>query len=131
MKTTYLIVPAMTDQAGQCRIVAREDWDTRQSALADYRANPDKWAEVGLMSSRGFLVCISAPPSVAEAITDSQPLAAGTTFTFDITAAELENLKLRDLLHRITMDASGTGCDGLCTVDEALINEANNFLTPD
>lgn len=72
---TLLIVPAMTDQAGQCRIVAREGKGT----LADYRAEPRNWTEVGIMNSRGDLVCIE--PEFNDLYNDV-PLAAGTLWYF-------------------------------------------------
>ena len=48
---TAYIVPALTNQAGQCRIVARAG--VPASAREDYRAHPDTWQEVGLMNSPG------------------------------------------------------------------------------
>lgn len=84
---TYLIVPAVTDQGGQCRIVARDHAKQQPfapSALAQYRDNPDDWKEVGLMNSRGRLVCLQAHRLVHEELADCAPLAAGMTFTFNL-----------------------------------------------
>jgi hypothetical protein len=65
---TYLIVPAWSDQAGQCRIVVRNGLPA--DALADYRATPDYWIDVGLMNSRGELVYLDAPKSVVQEFRD-------------------------------------------------------------
>ena len=78
MTTTLLIVPAWSDQAGQCRIVARHG--TPFKALQDYRENPDPWLEVGLMDSKGYVRCIV--PGFAS-IKDDEPLVAGTSYYFD------------------------------------------------
>ena len=56
MQTLY-IVPALTDIAGQCRIVARDYFEG--SARDNYRKEPEQWREVGLMNSRGKLVCFA------------------------------------------------------------------------
>jgi len=71
----YYIVPALTDQAGQCRIVFREGFTG--SARDDYRSQPDAWSDVGLMNSRGQLVCLQAPAQVAKEFKDCEPLMAG------------------------------------------------------
>lgn len=80
---TYLIVPAWSDQAGQCRIVCRthDGWESRPG-LREYRDHPEIWLEAGLMNSRGELVCLNARPAHYHEIRDCQPLMAGTTFTF-------------------------------------------------
>ncbi len=79
MTTSVYIVPAMTDQAGQCRIVAREG--KVSSARDDYRRNPDAWHEIGLMNSRGMLVCLSADNlAVVEELKACEPLMAGLEF---------------------------------------------------
>lgn len=71
---TALIVPAMTDQAGQCRIVSRAgNWP---NALDDYRKSPQKWKEVGLMNSQGRLVCVDDSNLRVE-LQDCEPLMAG------------------------------------------------------
>jgi hypothetical protein len=76
--TTYLIVPAFSDQAGQCRIVMRPGPAPRgRSALMHYRNYPDQWREAGLMNSSGQLVCLDAPDHVREEFIDCQPLMAG------------------------------------------------------
>lgn len=76
---TYLIVPACTDQAGQCRIAQREG--DIADALKDYRADPDAWSDVGLMNSRGNLVCLNAPSVVYQEFKSMEPLMAGTQVT--------------------------------------------------
>jgi hypothetical protein len=130
MKTTYTI--ADPDQAGQCRIVACDEHDFGMSALVHYGTQPDEWRAVGLMDAKGFLIAMTAPKGVIEAITDSQPLAAGTTFTFDITEAELENMKLRDLLHKLDADACASHDDAeIYTVSAALVEEIRKFLHPE
>lgn len=77
MQTLY-IVPAMTDPAGQCRIVSTEGKPKDPAAL--YRARPDLWKEFGLMNSRGKLVCANA---AGQEIKDMEPLMAGMTITLD------------------------------------------------
>jgi hypothetical protein len=70
---------AWTDQAGQCRIVAAQGPGT----LADYRRQPDRWSEVGLMNSAGKLVCLDAPRQVWDDMKADEPLAAGVTYRYD------------------------------------------------
>jgi hypothetical protein len=85
VKVTYLIVPAVTDQAGQCRIVKRQhDIDFKPPlGLRDYRDKPELWKEAGIMNSRGELVCLDCThPSHALHMKRDQPLMAGTTYTF-------------------------------------------------
>lgn len=79
---TVLIVPAWSDQAGQCRIVARSTDDPIRNALKDYREQPDQWLEVGLMNSQGKLVCYTGLPFELDEIEDCQPLSAGLVFEF-------------------------------------------------
>lgn len=83
MKTKSLyIVPALTDQAGQCRIVS---CDGKVSNARDsYRNHPQLWEEVGLMNSRGKLVCLDAPKHVWDEIKDCEPLAAGNQFVIEV-----------------------------------------------
>ncbi|RTL34275.1 MAG: hypothetical protein EKK53_26665 [Burkholderiales bacterium] len=78
--TTVYIVPAFSDQAGQCRIVARKGcWpDARDS----YRESPGAWVEIGLMDSSGHLRCLTAPTKVFNELRTSEPLAAGNVFQF-------------------------------------------------
>lgn len=77
---TALIVPAMTEMAGQCRIVMRDGATTQ--ALRDYRENPDAWKEVGIMNSRGKLVCLEDIPALREELQACEPLMAGLTFSW-------------------------------------------------
>lgn len=83
MKVTYLIVPALTDQAGQCRIVRTFHDDDQDRALSDYRRTPDLWDEAGVMSSRGRIVCLTALPQIYSDMQADEPLAAGLTYTYD------------------------------------------------
>ncbi|KVP75343.1 hypothetical protein WJ96_06165 [Burkholderia ubonensis] len=69
----------MTDQAGQCRIVSREG--KVASARDDYRRNPNAWKEIGLMNSRGRLVCVEADNlAVVDELKSCEPLMAGLQF---------------------------------------------------
>ena len=81
MTTTVYIHPAYTDQAGQCRIYATNE-PVDIDARTDYQVRPNLWREVGLMNSRGELVCFDGPREMRQTLVDSQPLMAGTTFTF-------------------------------------------------
>lgn len=83
MKTQYLIVPAWSDQAGQCRIVARSHEQQHPNPLQHYRQYDSQWKEVGVMNSQGKLVYLDAPAAVVQDFKDSEPLAAGLTFAFD------------------------------------------------
>lgn len=88
MATTFVIVPAWSDQAGQCRIVSVEHHDTYSDGrpmhlgLQDYRRNPDRWREAGLMDSRGKLVCLDASAEIQADIRSHEPLMAGLAFTY-------------------------------------------------
>lgn len=77
---TLLIVPAWSDQAGQCRIVMHPHDPPRP--LDHYRRHDGEWREVGLMNSRGELVCLDAPPAIYDEIKADEPLAAGTTYRY-------------------------------------------------
>lgn len=88
MKTQYLIVPAFSDQAGQCRIVARTHEHVHPQALQHYRNHADQWKEVGIMNSRGKLVCLDAPQLVIQDFKDCEPLGAGMTMSFDAVEVE-------------------------------------------
>lgn len=90
MKTCYLIVPAWSDQAGQCRIVSRTHEVIHPKSLQHYREFPSQWGEVGLMNSQGKLVCLDAPPAVIQELKDSEPLSAGVCWSFDAAEAEME-----------------------------------------
>jgi len=83
MLTSYLIVPAWSDQAGQLRIVAREHDTKFRMTLADYRNHPDLWKEVGLVNSDGRLKCIEAPVSVGLDLQAQQPLLPPTVYTYN------------------------------------------------
>jgi hypothetical protein len=82
MTISVFIVPALTDMASQCRIVARPG--SVSSARDDYRANPKAWREIGLTNSRGRLVCIDADNLVViDELKACEPLAAGLQFEVD------------------------------------------------
>lgn len=83
MLTTFLVVPAWSDQAGQLRIVSREHDNKFRLSLTDYRRAPDLWKDVGLVSSSGVLRCIEAHADVARYIRESEPIYPPSTFTFD------------------------------------------------
>lgn len=72
-RTTYLVVPAATDQAGQLRIVSRRA--SCALTLTDYRHAPDLWAEAGLVRAHdGALICLDAPARVHAEFIDLQPI---------------------------------------------------------
>lgn len=77
---TALIVPAATDVAGQCRIVARRG--DVPDALASYRENPDPWKEVGLMNSRGELASCEPYGNLVEELKSCEPLRAPLVVRF-------------------------------------------------
>jgi len=84
MKGTFYIVPAMTDQAGICRVVHREGhWSAKHS----YAAHPDAWAEAGVMSSHGTLVCLEGPRYVWDQLKQDEPLMAGLEIQYDTEAS--------------------------------------------
>ena len=75
---TYYIAPAVTELAGQCRIY-RHSKRVYNSAV-HYRLVPDEWTEVGLMSSQGKLVCLTAPKEVWQEMRECEPMAGGMCF---------------------------------------------------
>lgn len=77
---TYLIVPAVTDIAGQCRIVLHPNFNLQERPLAHYREHPDEWQDVGLMNSQGRIRCLDAPSEVWQEMRECEPLIAGTCF---------------------------------------------------
>lgn len=89
LKHHFLIVPAMTDQAGQCRIVHRVTPAHVSVGLNDYRDKPALWMEVGIMASDGHVVCLDAWPEVWKDMRDSEPLMASTTFSYKTTEDDL------------------------------------------
>lgn len=81
-QTTVYIVPAWSDQAGQCRIASRPG--KVENARDDYRNNPDAWKDIGIMNSQGRLVCIdSSNKNVYRELMECSPLAAGLTLFVD------------------------------------------------
>lgn len=86
----YLIVPAWSDQAGQCRIVRREHEIKHPDPLKHYRQYPEQWKEAGRMNSRGVVVALDATPEVLQEFRDCEPLMAGTSFDFPGAAPVME-----------------------------------------
>lgn len=84
-KGTLYIVPAWSDQAGQCRIVGIEQ--VVPNAAVSYRTQPSIWLDVGVMNSRGDLVCLAPRFGGAggfQMLQDSQPLMAGTQWEVEL-----------------------------------------------
>lgn len=81
----YLIVPALTDLASQCRIVRRSHEILHPDPLDHYERYPQQWTDVGFTNSRGKLVALRAGPDVVQDFRDSEPLCAGSCFTFNKT----------------------------------------------
>ena len=81
MRIIY-IAPAFSDQAGQCRIYATDAF-FNASAASHYKLHPRLWKEVGLMNSRGRLVCFEGTSQQRQDLTDDQPLMAGLTYTYN------------------------------------------------
>lgn len=85
MKTTYLLVPAFSDQAGKVRVVAMDhEWD-RAPGLVDYRANPELWREAGTVNSRGELVALDGGKEIWEDMKSCEPIFPPLTFTYEAT----------------------------------------------
>lgn len=79
--TTIYIAPAFSDQAGQCRIYAT-DALFNASTASHYKLHPGLWKEVGIINSRGKLVCFEGTAQQCQDLTDDQPLMAGLTYTY-------------------------------------------------
>lgn len=77
---TLYIAPAMTDQAGQCRIYSTPGKPRDTAAL--YRSNPEFFKEAGIMNSQGRVVCIEKAISWND-LKDMEPLMAGTVIRLD------------------------------------------------
>lgn len=75
---TAYIVPAFSDQAGQCRIVVAAGHIA--NARDSYRNYPKLWSEAGLMNSQGRLVCCEPLGDLVEQLKDCEPLVAGLQF---------------------------------------------------
>lgn len=80
--TTLYIKPALTNQAGQCRIYSFAGYSP-MSVRDHYAKYPELWKEVGIMNSRGKLVCFDGPDFQRQDLIDCQPLMAGLTFAYD------------------------------------------------
>lgn len=83
----FYIVPAWSDQAGQCRIVSRQV-EGRIDASASYRAAPELWAEAGIMNGRGKIVCLNDKHAFEE-MSQDEPLMAGMQYSLP-AAIEIE-----------------------------------------
>lgn len=97
MQGTLLIVPALTDQAGQCRIVGYPGTDyPGDNALRSYREHPSLWKDVGMMNSRGALVCLEPDYGACggwDELKACEPLMAGMELTVALADADyLEGL---------------------------------------
>ena len=78
---TVYIVPAWSDQAGQCRIVATDG--NVKDATASYRNQPERWMEVGHMNSQGKVISLSRElqdAGLLQEMRDCEPLMAGGQF---------------------------------------------------
>lgn len=82
MIITVLIVPTETEMGTQCRVVAADG--LFRDPLSAYRHDHSAWGEVGLVNSRGELVCIE--PEFA-AMKQDEPLMAGVYYVFDDAGA--------------------------------------------
>lgn len=72
-RTTYLVVPAWSDQAGQLRIVSRRA--PCCLTLTDYRNDSTGWGEAGMVAAHsGLLVYVDAPPSVRQFLRECEPI---------------------------------------------------------
>ena len=72
-RTTHLVLPAQTDQAGQLHIVSRRA--AVCLTLTDYRRDPLGWAHAGLVdAASGRLRCLDAPLSVQAEFLASEPI---------------------------------------------------------
>ena len=78
MATTIYIAPALTSQAGQCRIYSLPRATT--DAGKEYRKNPGQFTEIGIMNSQGRLVCCAI---AFHELKDMEPLAAGMQVSMD------------------------------------------------
>lgn len=90
----FLIVPAWSDQAGQCRIVHRATPAHVSLGLNDYRNQPNLWMEVGIMASDGHVVCLDAWPEVWQEMKDSEPLMASTIFSYEASENDIASALL-------------------------------------
>lgn len=139
MKVTYYIVPALTDQAGQCRIVSREG--STGDVPNNYRHHPDKWQEAGLMNSQGRLVCLEGTARAVAEFRDCEPLAAGLVITVDNPSwddlTEAQGVALREFKSRLGIRwkeallnhwSAGTDTDLICG---HLFRQIRNRLGPE
>lgn len=99
MKSIYLVLPAVVPEvAGQVRVVYALLNGVPENALRHYRAYPSAWTEVGLVSSAGKVVCMSATPDVLQAMAETEPIAAGNIFVSDeVPEAQLQAVARRML----------------------------------
>lgn len=83
-KTAY-IVPAWSDQAGQCRIVIADG--RYEDPARSYKVNPHLWKEVGIMNSQGRMVCCDNIGNLRQELKDCEPLMAGLTIRVQTSPA--------------------------------------------
>lgn len=81
MRYTALIVPAWSNLASQARIVSAPGRVER--ALVEYRENPAAWRDVGIMNSRGELVCCENHGTLRAELLACAPLAAGYVIEYE------------------------------------------------
>lgn len=122
----YLIVPAFSDMANQCRIVFKPD--ASGAALKQYRQNPEQWTEVGRMNAKGVLVYLDAPKAVVQAFKQTEPLMAGLEIDEnDLPADERNNSYC---LRLVKSENDPIGVTFLCRAQNPLHAKqlANEFL---
>lgn len=79
-KTTVHIAPSPTEHGTQCRVYMNK---TNADVCPTYSDNPILWKEVGLMNSRGILVCFEGTPEQRQEIQDCEPLMGGMYISMD------------------------------------------------
>ena len=86
MPTTVIyIAPAAGDtHHPQCRIYRAEfgGYINADGIRTHYRNHPERYGEVGLVSSQGRLVSFEGTRQQLDDLTNAQPLAAGLVFTY-------------------------------------------------
>ena len=86
MSTTVIYIaptPGYFRHSAQCYIYRAEfEGKPPTNIAAHYREHSDDWEEIGLMNFDGRIVYLSATAQQREELLDSQPLMAGTTFTY-------------------------------------------------
>lgn len=83
---TAYIVPALTDVAGYCRVVVRHGRieNPKEDYERDLIRKVRLWREVGMMGSRGQLLCIEADlADLGLEMRECQPMMAGMVWHFE------------------------------------------------